>query len=256
MSEVRYVAIGDSFTEGVGDERPDGTPRGWADLVADGLAAAHGQVDYASLAIRGRLLTPIVTEQLDAALALTPAPTLLSLNGGGNDMLRPRTDLDALIGQTTKAVRRCAAQGVDVLLLAGPDPSARLPMSRTVHARGEILTAAVTELADQIDLTFVDVFHDDEIKRPEYWGQDRLHLNALGHRRVADLVLAALGFPPPERAAVPTTTGGDGWRDEISYLGHFVMPWIGRRVARRSSGDGRAPKHPTWTTITAAPESA
>lgn len=252
MSEVRYVAIGDSFTEGVGDERPDGTPRGWADLVADGLAAAHGGVDYASLAIRGKLLTPIVTEQLDAALALNPAPTLLSLNGGGNDMLRPRADLDALIRQTAGAVQRCVDRGVGVLLLAGPDPSARLPMSKTVHSRAELLTAAVADLAGHTDLTFVDVFHDEEIKRPGYWGEDRLHLNAFGHRRVADLVLAALGFPQPEHPAPPITTGGDGWRAELSYYGHFVVPWVGRRLTHRSSGDGRAPKHPTWTTITAA----
>lgn len=40
---IRYVAIGDSFTEGVGDERPDGSVRGWADLVAQGLADATGE---------------------------------------------------------------------------------------------------------------------------------------------------------------------------------------------------------------------
>nr|BFE73131.1 hypothetical protein GCM10020092_064320 [Actinoplanes digitatis] len=58
---MRYVAIGDSFTEGMGDELPDGSVRGWADLVAAGLAAElTGEVSYANLAIRGRLLEPIV----------------------------------------------------------------------------------------------------------------------------------------------------------------------------------------------------
>jgi lysophospholipase L1-like esterase len=250
MSEVRYVAIGDSFTEGVGDERADGTPRGWADLVAEGLAAVHGQIDYASMAVRGKLLASIVTEQLDAALVLAPGPTLLSLNGGGNDMLRPRTDLDALIGQTETAVHRCLDSGISVLLLAGPDPSARLPMSNTVHLRGEVLTAAVADLAERAQLTFVDVFHDEEIKRSGYWGEDRLHLNAFGHRRVANLVLAALGFPQPSQAAPRTVAGGDVWLSEVRYYRHFVLPWIGRRIAHRSSGDGRPPKHPTWTTIT------
>ena len=79
---IRYIAIGDSFTEGVGDEQPDGSVRGWADLVAQGLANATGQpVQYANLAIRGRLLAPIIEEQLEPALALRP--TLITFNGGG-----------------------------------------------------------------------------------------------------------------------------------------------------------------------------
>src|ERR1700759_2146357 len=107
---TRYVAIGDSFTEGVGDITDDGTERGWAVLVAAGLADAEGRpVSYANLAIRGRLMEPIVTGQLDAALALTPAPTLLSLNGGGNDMRRPGGDMERLAHLTERAVRQCAA---------------------------------------------------------------------------------------------------------------------------------------------------
>ena len=43
---IRYVAIGDSFTEGVGDEYPDGTPRGWADRLAEKLAEARYYREY------------------------------------------------------------------------------------------------------------------------------------------------------------------------------------------------------------------
>jgi hypothetical protein len=118
------VAIGDSFTEGLGDTLPDGSQRGWADLVAAGLAAAEKQtIQYANLAIRGRLLEPIVTEQLEAALSLDPLPTLLSLNGGGNDMMRPGSDMSQLVALTERALRRCAEAGVRVLLLSGADPS-------------------------------------------------------------------------------------------------------------------------------------
>src|SRR5690606_5055228 len=102
---IRYVAIGDSFTEGVGDEQPDGSIRGWADLVAQGLADATGEpVQYANLAIRGRLLARILAEQLEPAIDLRP--TLISLNGGGNDMLRPGTDMPWIIGETERALRR------------------------------------------------------------------------------------------------------------------------------------------------------
>ena len=97
------VSIGDSFTEGVGDELPDGRVRGWADLVALGLAQASTEpFGYANLAIRGRLLEPIVTEQLDAAIAL--APSLISINGGGNDMLRPQFTIAAVAERLLAAV--------------------------------------------------------------------------------------------------------------------------------------------------------
>src|ERR1700710_1005718 len=89
LAHQRFAALGDSFTEGIGDERPDGSPRGWADLVAGVLGGG-----YANLAVRGKLLGPIIDEQLEAALALHP--DLVSFAGGGNDVLRPRADLTAL----------------------------------------------------------------------------------------------------------------------------------------------------------------
>jgi lysophospholipase L1-like esterase len=249
---VRYVAIGDSFTEGVGDELQDGTVRGWADLVAAGLAAGGGTVEYANLAIRGRLLEQIVTDQLDAALALDPAPTLMTFNGGGNDMLRPNTDVARLIGLTERAVRRCAEAGVRLVLLSGADPSAGLPFGRTIRRRGEVLTAGAAALAAANDLTFVDCFHDDELRRPGYWSADRLHLNAAGHRRVASRVLTALGHdaPPGDRAISPLPRGALG---EARYYWDHVLPWIYRRVRRRSSGDALNGKHAGWTVIESAP---
>ena len=134
---MRYVAIGDSFTEGVGDERPDGSLRGWADRLAVELAAWQGQpIEYANLAIRGRTLRPIVTEQLDHALRLNPAPTMITLNGGGNDMLRPGTDAQQLIALTEAAVRRCLDAGVSAVLLSGADPSQHLPFGKVLRRRG------------------------------------------------------------------------------------------------------------------------
>ena len=72
-----YVAIGDSFTEGMNDYGPNGTFRGWADLVAARLAAEYRashsgrpkaeevhDFRYANLAIRGRLFDRIVDEQV------------------------------------------------------------------------------------------------------------------------------------------------------------------------------------------------
>jgi lysophospholipase L1-like esterase len=247
---VRYAAIGDSFTEGVGDELPDGTTRGWADRVAAGLAAARDEpVLYANLAVRGKQLEPIVTEQLDAALALNPAPTLLTLNGGGNDMLRPRTDVARLVELTARAVHRCAGTGTRLVLLSGADPGDGIPFGRAVRRRGDALTEGVAALAREHGVPLVDVFHDREIRHPSYWAPDRLHLGPAGHRRVAALVLDALG---EGAAAQAVRTEGPQVRRllaELRYYREHVLPWVARRVRGRSSGDGRTGKHARWVPV-------
>ncbi|MEU4419886.1 SGNH/GDSL hydrolase family protein [Actinoplanes sp. NPDC024001] len=254
---TRYVAIGDSFTEGLGDTQPDGTERGWADLVAAGIAAGEGEtIQYANLAIRGRLLEPIVTEQLDAALALSPQPTLLSLNGGGNDMMRPGGDLERLVSLTEQAVRRCTDAGVRVLLLSGADPSGHLPLGGRMRPKGAMLTEAVRGFAERYDVVFVDMFNDAEIKKRHYWSADRLHLNANGHRRVASVVLAALGYPTEAHVIDPGPAASRGLVAEARYYREHVLPWIQRRLAGRSSGDNRTGKYLDWVPVSspAVPE--
>jgi lysophospholipase L1-like esterase len=246
------VAIGDSFTEGVGDELADGTVVGWADRVAAGLAAANGGIQYANLAVRGRLLEPIITDQLGMALSLDPTPTLITLNGGGNDMLRPGGDVARLTALTAQAIERCGAAGVRLVLLSGPDPSDRLPFGSTLRRRAEAFTAAVTALVAEHGNLLVDAFHDTEIRRAGYWSTDRLHLNSLGHQRVASLVLAALGQP----AAAPDTPADLATRrrlrSEAAYYRQHVVPWVNRRLRGRSSGDGRTGKHQTWVSVAAS----
>ncbi|GED96680.1 lipase [Gordonia crocea] len=249
IPRVRFAAIGDSFTEGVGDPRPDGNMRGWADLVAEGLALAHGEpIAYANFAIRGRLLGPIVDDQLPAALRLDPAPTILTINGGGNDMLRRGCDPAFLHSKTEQAVLDGAASGARVVLLSGADPSAQLPFGSTIHQRGEQLTAMVAEIAARHDVTFVDLFNTAELRNPSYWSSDRLHLAPQGHRRVAAEVLAALvdNAPTPEPATAAATPG---LLDHVEFAGRHLFPWVMRRVRGRSSGDGRDPKHPDWTVV-------
>src|SRR3954447_23272844 len=83
----RYVAIGDSFTEGLDDvDRATGHFRGWADIVASRLATEEPDFTYANLAIRGRLCAPIVPERLPVAQEFRP--DLVSFAAGGNDALR------------------------------------------------------------------------------------------------------------------------------------------------------------------------
>ena len=142
MPAIRFVAIGDSFTEGVGDELPDGRVRGWADIAAQGWADGTGEpVEYANLAIRGKLIRPIIEQQLEPALALKP--THLSFNGGGNDILRPRADVEVIADLFSHVLRRCDEEGVTLIILSGANPSGQLPLSRVIQRRGDLLSAAV-----------------------------------------------------------------------------------------------------------------
>jgi lysophospholipase L1-like esterase len=250
VGAVRYVAVGDSFTEGMGDELPDGTVRGWADLVAAGVAAASDEpVHYANLAVRGLLLEPIVAQQIPAALAMTPGPTLMTFNGGGNDLLRPSVDPGRLLAQTERAVRRVLDAGVELVLLSGADPSARLPFGRSMHRKAAELTDGLAEVAARHRVRMVNAFGDPELRRAAYWSADRLHLGPAGHRRVAGLVLAALGH---EVAADAVDPGPDARRTlpaEVRYYREHVLPWVARRLRGRSSGDGRRGKLPEWTSM-------
>jgi lysophospholipase L1-like esterase len=243
------VAIGDSFTEGVGDELPDGTPRGWADLVAQGWADALGEpIEYANFAIRGKLAAPIVDEQLEAALALRP--THLSFNGGGNDMLRPRTPIARIVDAFSHVLRRCDEEGVRLILLSGADPTEGLPLGGLIRRRGDQLSdAVVARLGDRDDVVRALNWPDRELAQAAYWSQDRLHMNARGHHRVAARVLTALGLEPePSWWSLPTDDSGVRLRGADYYRTH-VGPWLRRRLTRTSSGDGRLPKFAEWQLI-------
>lgn len=246
MTEIRYVALGDSFTEGVGDERPDGTVAGWADYVAEGLARAHpGKVHYANLAIRGRLLDQIIDEQLEPALALKP--TLLSFNGGGNDMLRPGIKLEHVMERVTEVLDRVEAAGVQMLLLSGPDPTAHLPRGKQIKAVGDAYNDRVTAVLAERGLPYVNNWVQPEFRGIEYWSRDRLHLARVGHQRVAANVLRSMDVPiPSDWVTEAEPLAEPGFAANAAFVGRFVVPWLGRRITRRSSGDGRSAKYADW----------
>ncbi len=244
-----YVAIGDSFSEGMGDDLPDGSVRGWADFVAMGLSqaaiAAGGEpIGYANLAIRGRKLGPLLAEQLHTAIELKPA--LLSLNGGGNDIMRPKVLIDDVAEQLVQAARQATDAGIHVLLLSGANPGKHLPMGAVMNRRGDELAEAVVKRFPIENMTYVDNWSDAELTKIEYWSSDKLHLNALGHSRVASNVLRGLGVPVPSAWGIDDAlVSRANARNNLGYYRDYVMPWIGRRLTGRSSGDGRAPKRAT-----------
>src|SRR3954465_12367437 len=90
------VAVGDSFTEGMSDLLPDGSYRGWADLLAARMTARTPGFRYANLAARGKLIGQIVAGQVETAAAM--GADVVTLVGGLNDALRPRCDMGRVRG--------------------------------------------------------------------------------------------------------------------------------------------------------------
>ncbi|RLP77857.1 SGNH/GDSL hydrolase family protein [Mycetocola tolaasinivorans] len=246
-----YVAVGDSFSEGMGDTLPDGSVRGWTDLVALALGRAAGSpIRYANLAIRGKKLEPIIAEQVDPALAL--GAELVTFNGAGNDIMRPRVSIEAVAGRLVESVQRLGSGGARVIVVSGANPSRHIPMGGLVSSRGDELAEAVTRLLPA-SITYVDNWSDPVLAQGRFWSHDNLHLNTIGHVRVAANVLNALGIAVPAEWAVEDTAlrpdAGARRRDRAYYREH-VLPWIGRRLTGRSSGDGRPPKFATLDPVT------
>ena len=127
-------------------------------------------------------------------------------------------------------------------------------LERAFHA----FNRNVREVAARHGATLVDLEAIHALTDRRFWAPDRLHLNELGHARVAAAVLAELGITDPQvlggpvgwwaeplPPAAPRSRRDDLVADVEWVRVHFV-PWIGRRIRRVSSGDGLAPKerHP------------
>ncbi|MEV0292560.1 SGNH/GDSL hydrolase family protein [Nocardia sp. NPDC050710] len=245
----RFVALGDSFTEGIGDDdpaRPNGV-RGWADRVAAALATGHPDLEYANLAVRGRLVRGVVEEQLPRALSLQP--DLVTISAGGNDILRPQVDLDDLVARYADMVAALRETGARVLVFTAFDGTWN-PIYRMLRGRMAIYNELIREFADDLGAEIVDFWRMDEFGDPRLWSWDRLHLSAAGHERMAAEVLAVLGRPhdlrPSPLPPVAPLSDSERRREDLIWARDFLAPWIGRRIRGTSSGDGVDPKYPAY----------
>ena len=244
----RYVAIGDSSTEGLDDPDGRGHYRGWADRLAEHIARAQGSLLYANLAIRGRETHRILAEQLEPALAMKP--DLVTLFTGTNDVVRKRFNVDAVGRDVRTMQERLIAAGATVLGFTLPDLSSVMPLARPiaprVHALNEMLRAVSWETgALLLDFATYPVAED-----PRLWSADRLHANSAGHARIAAALAWKLGLPGTDESwgvplpdmPAPGTLATLG--AELAWIARFFLPWVWRHARGRSSGDGITAKRP------------
>ncbi len=249
-----FVAIGDSFTEGLDDVRPDGTYRGWADLVAQRLALQTPGFRYANLAVRGRKLAQVGSEQVPRVEELRPS--LVTLAAGGNDLIHLDGDIEALGRTIHGLLERLVGTGATVVVFAGFDPRERIPFTGTPGARGETLNSSIRGSAAELGAVLVDLWHMPRIYERRMWSPDRLHLSGDGHALVAAGVLTSLGQPTAFGDFVDNPE--EVWDDpswlaaragDAQWAALHLAPWILRRLRGISSGDGVEPKHPDFTLV-------
>jgi lysophospholipase L1-like esterase len=245
----RYVAIGDSFTEGIGDPEPasPGGHRGWADRVAEVLAAQTAEFAYANLAIRGRLLQQILDDQVDAALALRP--DLISISAGGNDIIRPGTDPDDVTARLNSGIERLRRDGATVVMFNGPDIGGT-PVLGRMRGKVAIYNENLHAVAKRHDAVVADMWALHELTDPRMWAPDRLHFSPIGHQTIARMVLDSLNvehdLEPFEAEPLPKQSWRQARTDDVAWAREYFGPWILRRIRHRSSGDGIQPKRPTF----------
>ncbi len=251
----RYVAIGDSFTEGIGDPEP-GSPgghRGWADRVAEVLAAQVDDFAYANLAVRGKLIGQIVADQLEPAIALHP--DLITFSAGGNDVIRPGSDPDAVAEQFEDAVVRLSATGATLVVFTGIDTNFT-PVFRGIRGKVAIFNEHIRAIAAANDCIVADQWGLKTVQDMRFFDDDRLHYNSLGHHEVARMVLRTLHVPNDLQPMQPDPLPAMTWRaaraNDLVWAREHLVPWALRRLRHQSSGDHIRPKRPEPLPVVAA----
>lgn len=243
----RYVAIGDSFTEGIGDPEPQspGGHRGWADRVAEQLALRTDDFAYANLAVRGRLLKQIAEQQVEPALALRP--DLISVSAGGNDIIRPGTDPDQVAERFEELVVQLRSNGATVLMFNGPDIG-MTPVLRRVRGKVAIYNENLRAIASKHDAIVADMWKLRELRDPQMWDRDRLHFSPMGHHTIAIMALEVLGVEHDLEPRAPEPLPRRSWRqariEDLGWAREYLVPWVVRRIRHQSSGDYITPKRP------------
>lgn len=253
----RYVALGDSLTEGLCDasRQAEGEWRGWADRLAMLLASAEPsrQLDYANLAIRSKRIQEVLDDQLPQALALQPR--LASVLVGANDLVRFGARPVELAANLAEGIAELVGCGTEVLVLGVFAPPWRGlgGLNRRIRRFNRELAAHCAD----IGAIFLDVYQATELEDPACWASDRVHLSSMGHRAVCYLAAAALGVPGAEvfaalDAAVhdpDDAKPGERLPNRVWILQH-VLPWAGRRIRGRRAGDRLSSKHHTAVHLT------
>ncbi|MFD5434496.1 SGNH/GDSL hydrolase family protein [Kitasatospora sp. NPDC127067] len=217
---LRFVALGDSLTEGVGDRVGEGW-RGWAAVLADALAPEGRAAEFTNLAYSGALTTELTIRQLPRALALRPQ--LAAVVVGGNDTLRTGFDIRRATLELDATMGELSGHGARLLTACLPDPGSLLrlpaPLARPLARRMRAVNTVVHALTERHRAIHLHLTELPWLAERRLLSVDRLHPSAEGHHLIAlrfhDLLTEAghpLGPPPAAAPAeAPPGPAADLW---------------------------------------------
>jgi len=251
----RYVALGDSSTEGLMDPDGRGGWRGWSERLAERIAVRQGGLLYANLAVRGLTTREIREQQLDRALAMRP--DLATLFSGTNDVLQRRFDLAGFATDVLHMQRALRGAGATVLTFTLPDLAPLIPLARFLSRRVSAMNEAVRTACAATGTRLVDFAAYPVATDARLWNEDRIHANAEGHARIADALAEAVGL-----------AGSDGrWREplaprardpwaltrEARWVALHLLPWCAQSLVPRGRDASHPGKRPLLTAFGAGP---
>ena len=252
---TRYVAIGDSQTEGLWDGDDALGFLGFADRLAVMLDSLYPGLHYANLAIRGKLVGDVLYEQVPPALAMQP--DLITVCAGMNDVIQPGRSFGRALAELESVYAALAASGATVVTTTFPNVAQFLPFGRLVLPRLARINATIREAADRYGFRLVDLYSADSMRELDTWSLDRVHASPKGHMLFAAAAAEALDLPDsnhdwakasPDPARLSFTAGAYG---HLRWTQDSLFPWVWRRMRGRSSSDGRVPKRPRLELVSA-----
>ena len=245
----RYVAIGDSSTEGLNDPDGNGGYLGWSRRLAARIANAQGELLYANFGDRGLTTSEILDQQLEPAAAMRP--DLVTIFSGTNDVMRPQFDSRSIARDAEHMQRTFIENGATVLTFTLPDLTPVMPIARWIAPRIRTMNDAVRTATAHTGATLLDFASYPVATDPRLWHEDRIHANAKGHARIADGLAFALELPGTDDAwgrdlpPLSPPTFGSKLAAEISWMWRYLLPWIGRGMLTRVIGEKRVPRRPS-----------
>ncbi|MGW3509007.1 SGNH/GDSL hydrolase family protein [Streptomyces sp. NPDC000994] len=233
MRSLRFVALGDSLTEGVGDPTGDGW-RGWAALLAGGLAEKPSAVEFTNLAVSGAQTRDVLERQTPAGLELRP--DVVSVVVGVNDTLRRTFDIHAVAARLDRVFAAFTGRGAVLLTACLPDPGAMLglpgALARPLARRQRAVNTVVHALSERYGAVHLHADAGQWLTDRAMWSADRLHPGERGHRQLAvrfHALLAETGVasgpaPSPEPEFPAPTRSASLW-----WLATAGTAWVARR---------------------------
>lgn len=231
---MRFAALGDSITYGMGDPMPAGGWRGWAALLAQSIGSAPGEVEFRNFATSGAQSRHVMNDQLPQVLEWKA--DLATVLVGINNTLRSSFDIKAIGAHMNRIFEELRDAGTTIVTVCLPEPGKMLrlpkslgdPLNRRIRAVNEI----VHVLSEKYSVVHAHAARHPHVMERRMWSIDRLHPSESGHRLLANLCCEALvahGLPVYETTSLePTSPAPTKWA-QTRWMATKGTRWVVRR---------------------------